>query len=290
MGRLFFAALSGGLFGLGLVISGMTDTRRVQGFLDLFGGWDPTLIFVMGGAMVPMAIAWAYVRGRRLSFLGAPLPERPASGITPALAIGSALFGIGWGLVGLCPGPAMASITFGGISGLIFLAAMIAGMVATPRLRALFVSLATRGHRMDIRRLTDTYAVSPQIMPEDVAAIAAAGFATIVDNRPDGEIPPEVQTAAIRKAAEAAGLAFVANPVIGGAITMDNIRLQGAALAEATGPVFAYCASGNRSSIVWALSQAGARPTDELIAAAARFGYNLEPFRAQIDALSANRG
>jgi uncharacterized protein (TIGR01244 family) len=290
MGRLFFAALSGGLFGLGLVISGMTDTRRVQGFLDLFGGWDPTLIFVMGGAMVPMAIAWVYVRGRRLSFLGAPLPERPAAGITPALAIGSALFGIGWGLAGLCPGPAMASITFGGISGLIFLAAMIAGMVATPRLRALFVSFATRGHRMDIRRLTDTYAVSPQIMPEDVAAIAAAGFTAIVDNRPDGEIPPEVQSAAIRKAAEAAGLAFVANPVIGGAITMDNIRVQGAALSEATGPVFAYCASGNRSSVVWALSQAGARPTDELIAAAARFGYNLEPFRAQIDALSANRG
>lgn len=143
---------------------------------------------------------------------------------------------------------------------------------------------------MDIRRLTDTYAVSPQIMPEDVAAIAAAGFTAIVDNRPDGEIPPEVQTAAIRKAVEAAGLAYVVNPVIGGAITMDNVRLQGAAVAEATGPVFAYCASGNRSSIVWALSQAGTRPTDELIGAAARFGYNLEPMRAQIDALSVNRG
>lgn len=143
---------------------------------------------------------------------------------------------------------------------------------------------------MDIRRLTDSYAVSPQIMPEDVAAIAAAGFTTIIDNRPDGEIPLEVQTTAIRKAAEAAGLAFVANPVIGGAITMDNVHVQGAALAGSTGPVFAYCASGNRSSIVWALSQAGSRPTDELVAAAARFGYNLGPFRAQIDALSANRG
>ncbi|MCA0273596.1 MAG: TIGR01244 family phosphatase [Proteobacteria bacterium] len=143
---------------------------------------------------------------------------------------------------------------------------------------------------MDIRRLTDSYAVSPQILPEDVAAIAAAGFTTIVNNRPDGEIPPEVQTEAIRAAVEAAGLAYVVNPVIGGAITMDNIRLQGAAVADATGPVFAYCASGNRSSIVWALSQAGTRPTNELIGAAARFGYNLEPMRAQIDALSVNRG
>ena len=140
---------------------------------------------------------------------------------------------------------------------------------------------------MDIRRLTDSSAVSPQIMPADVAAIAAAGFTTIIDTRPDGEIPPEVQTEAVRKAVEAAGLHFVVNPVIGGAITMDNVRLQGAALAEAKGPVFAYCASGNRSSIVWALSQSGKRPTDELIETAARFGYNLEPMRAQIDRLAA---
>lgn len=286
MARLFFAALSGGLFGLGLVIAGMTDTQRVIGFLDLFGRWDPTLMFVMGGAMLPMALAWAYVRPRRLSLLGSALPERPAAGITPALVAGSMLFGIGWGLVGLCPGPAMASITFGGMPGLIFLAAMIAGMVATPRLRALFASLATRGQRMDIRRLTETYAVSPQIMPEDVAAIAAAGFTTIIDNRPDGEIPPDVQTEAIRNAALAAGLTFVVNPVIGGAITPDNVRAQGAALAAAKGPVFAYCASGNRSSIVWALSQSGKRATDDLIGTAARFGYNLEPFRAQIDKLA----
>ena len=139
---------------------------------------------------------------------------------------------------------------------------------------------------MDIRRLTDSYAVSPQILPEDVAAIAAAGFTTIVNNRPDGEIPPEVQTEAIRKAVEAAGLAFVVNPVIGGAITMENVALQGETLARAPGPVFAYCASGNRCSIVWALSQAGRRPTDELIATPARHGYNLEPFRAQIDMLA----
>ncbi len=76
---------------------------------------------------------------------------------------------------------------------------------------------------MDIRPLTDSYAVSPQITPEDVAGIAAAGFTTVICNRPDGEIPPDLRAAEIRTAVEAAGLSFVLNPVIGGAITMDNV-------------------------------------------------------------------
>jgi uncharacterized protein (TIGR01244 family) len=139
---------------------------------------------------------------------------------------------------------------------------------------------------MDIRPLTETYAVSPQIMPEDLAMIAQAGFATVICNRPDGEIPPEVQADAIRAAAEAAGLRFVLNPVIGGAITFDNVTAQGEAIAHSSGPVLAYCASGNRSSIVWALSQAGKQPTDTLIAIPARYGYALEPFRATIDDLA----
>jgi uncharacterized protein (TIGR01244 family) len=139
---------------------------------------------------------------------------------------------------------------------------------------------------MDIRPLTETYAVSPQIMPEELAMIAQAGFATVICNRPDGEIPPEVQADAIRAAAEAAGLRFVLNPVIGGAITYDNVTAQAEAIAQSTGPVLAYCASGNRSSIVWALSQAGKQPTDTLIAIPARYGYALEPFRATIDDLA----
>jgi len=143
---------------------------------------------------------------------------------------------------------------------------------------------------MDIRPLTESYAVTPQITPEEVTAIAAAGYRTVIDNRPDGEIPPALQTAAIRQAAEAAGLAFVVNPVVGGAITMENVRLQGEAIAGAEGPVLAYCASGNRSSIVWALSQAGLRPTDELIAIPARHGYSLEPLRSQIETLASQRG
>jgi uncharacterized protein (TIGR01244 family) len=139
---------------------------------------------------------------------------------------------------------------------------------------------------MEIRHLTDTYAVSPQIDPADMAALKAAGFTNVINNRPDAEIPPELQTDATRAAAEAAGLAYVVNPVIGGAITMENVERQRDAISAAKGPILAYCASGNRSSIVWALSQAGQQPTDDLIATPARWGYNLEPFRDSIEGLA----
>ncbi len=140
---------------------------------------------------------------------------------------------------------------------------------------------------MDIRPLTDAYAVSPQIAPEDAPAIAEAGFTTVICNRPDAEVAPDYSAAAIRAAVEAAGMTFIDNPVTGGAISMDNVATQGAAQAEQPAPVLAYCASGNRCCIVWALSQAGARPTDELIATAARHGYALEPFRQTIEQLAA---
>jgi uncharacterized protein (TIGR01244 family) len=139
---------------------------------------------------------------------------------------------------------------------------------------------------MDIRPLSETFAVSPQIAPEDLPAIKAAGFTTIVCNRPDQEIPPEVQADAIRRAAEAEGLRFVMNPLSHGSLTMEHIDTQGRALAESDGPVFAYCASGNRSSILWALSQAGRVPADDLVEAGARAGYNLEMIRPQIDQLA----
>lgn len=139
---------------------------------------------------------------------------------------------------------------------------------------------------MDIRPLSETFAVSPQIAPEDLAAIKAAGFTTIVCNRPDQEVPPGVQADDIRRAAEAQGLRFVMNPLSHGSLTMDHIETQGRALSEAEGPVFAYCASGNRSSILWALSQAGKVPTDDLVEAGARAGYNLEMIRPQIDQLA----
>lgn len=141
---------------------------------------------------------------------------------------------------------------------------------------------------MDIRSIAEGYAVGPQIEPGDVPAIAAAGFTTVICNRPDAEIPAAVSSAAVRAAAEAAGLAFVDNPVVGGALTMQNVDAQRAALDAAPGPVFAYCASGNRSTVVWALANAGRRPADDLIAAGARHGYQLGQFRDLIERLAAS--
>jgi uncharacterized membrane protein YedE/YeeE len=120
--------ISGSLFGLGLIISGMTDTAKVQGWLDVFGNWDPTLAFVLGGAILPMLFTWQYAKRRQTSFLGTPMPDPPAQTIGRKLVVGSFLFGAGWGLAGLCPGPAMASLTFNGSSGLLFFGAMIVGM------------------------------------------------------------------------------------------------------------------------------------------------------------------
>jgi uncharacterized membrane protein YedE/YeeE len=115
----------------------MTDTTRVQGWLDVFGDWDPTLAFVMGGAILPMAIAWRVAARQRESVLGTPIPMRPGgTTIDASLVLGSTLFGAGWALSGLCPGPAMASLGWGGAGGLVFLLAMLAGMVAAPAARA----------------------------------------------------------------------------------------------------------------------------------------------------------
>ena len=126
--RMIIALFAGALFGLGLVVSGMTDTQKVQGFLDLFGAWDPTLIFVMGGAILPMLAAWQFAARREHSFTGSNLPSKPSGSIDKRLAIGAVMFGMGWALAGFCPGPALASISFGGLSGVIFVAAMLAGM------------------------------------------------------------------------------------------------------------------------------------------------------------------
>jgi len=119
---------SGALFGAGLAIGGMTDPSRVRGFLDLFGNWDPTLAFVMGGAVIVMAIAWRFqtrmarpVFGERFA-----LPDR--TDLDGKLIAGSALFGVGWGLAGLCPGPAVASLALAPSDALPFVAAMLAGM------------------------------------------------------------------------------------------------------------------------------------------------------------------
>ncbi len=136
MARNLFSALAGAIFGIGLLISGMTDTTRVQGWLDVFGDWDPTLAFVLGGALIPMTIAWRIAARRRIAALGRPIPLQPGGSTTDApLVIGSTLFGAGWALSGLCPGPALASLGWGGTGGVVFLIAMLAGMVAAPAAR-----------------------------------------------------------------------------------------------------------------------------------------------------------
>ena len=141
---------------------------------------------------------------------------------------------------------------------------------------------------MQIRPLADNYAVSPQISPEDVEAIRDAGFTTILCNRPDAEVPPPLQADAVRAAVEAAGLEFKVLPVTHQTITAELVAEQRAIVEGSVGPVMAYCASGTRCTIVWALGQAGVQPTDEIIGAAAKAGYDIAGLRPQLDAL-ANR-
>jgi uncharacterized membrane protein YedE/YeeE len=122
--------VSGILFGAGLTLGGMTDPARVRGFLDLFGDWDPTLAFVMGGAVIVMAIAWAVQRRLAHPLLTEAFSVPTREDITPKLIGGSALFGIGWGIAGLCPGPGIAALVIQPVSAAIFVIALLAGMFA----------------------------------------------------------------------------------------------------------------------------------------------------------------
>lgn len=143
---------------------------------------------------------------------------------------------------------------------------------------------------MDIRRITPDFAVAPQIAPEDMAELAEAGFKVVINNRPDAEITPDICCDEMRAAAEAAGLTYVSNPVANGGLTMGMVETQGKVCTETDGPVFAYCRSGTRSSIVWALSQAGQMPTDDILEALAKAGYPQPGLAGQIDALAGQPG
>lgn len=138
---------------------------------------------------------------------------------------------------------------------------------------------------MEIRPLTGRYAVSPQIAAEDVAAAKEAGFAAIICNRPDEEVPPGLQAADIRAAAEAAGLAFVENPITHGGMPPETVDLQRRTIEEAPGPVLAYCASGTRSTVVWMLGAAPVESPDTLLSAARAQGYALDMLRPQLEEL-----
>jgi len=122
--------LVGLLFGWGLLISGMTDPGKVIGFLDLAGSWDPSLAFVMGGAIGVGVFAFAVARKRTRSFLGHPLQMPTRRDIDRPLVIGSLMFGVGWGLGGFCPGPAWVTMATGESKAVFFVGAMMVGMLA----------------------------------------------------------------------------------------------------------------------------------------------------------------
>ena len=121
--------LSGLVFGLGLIVSGMANPAKVLGFLDLGGAWDPSLALVMAGAVAIGLIAFRIARGRSASLLGAPMLLPTSQTIDRRLMAGSVLFGIGWGLAGFCPGPALVALGFGATKAVVFVVAMLAGML-----------------------------------------------------------------------------------------------------------------------------------------------------------------
>jgi uncharacterized membrane protein YedE/YeeE len=132
MGNLI-ALLSGLVFGLGLIAAGMTQPAKVKGFLDLFGAWDPSLALVMGGAIAVGLLAFARAKRQARAWTGEAM-ELPTSQVIDArLLAGGVLFGVGWGVAGYCPGPAIVAASSGAASGALFLVAMLAGMIVHDR-------------------------------------------------------------------------------------------------------------------------------------------------------------
>lgn len=134
--RVLAALVSGLLFGFGLSLSGMLDPARVRGFLDVAGAWDPSLAFVLGGAVTVAAIGYRLSRRFDHPLLDERFHRPTKTAVDAPLLSGSAIFGIGWGLVGLCPGPAIASLSLGRLPTFLFVVAMLVGMVAHDRLTA----------------------------------------------------------------------------------------------------------------------------------------------------------
>ena len=124
----FTSLLAGLVFGLGLIVSGMANPAKVLGFLDVGGSWDPSLAFVMAGAIAVGTIAFAVAHKRTLSLLGVAMKLPTSRDIDRRLVIGSALFGIGWGVAGFCPGPGLVALGMGEIKALVFVGAMLVGM------------------------------------------------------------------------------------------------------------------------------------------------------------------
>jgi uncharacterized membrane protein YedE/YeeE len=123
----FLAAL---VFGIGLIVSGMFNPAKVLGFLDVAGAWDPSLAFVMGGAVAVAAVAFHFAGKRRVSLRGAPMQLPAGRRIDRRLLVGSTLFGVGWGIAGYCPGPVLVALGMGEAKAVVFTVAMLAGMAA----------------------------------------------------------------------------------------------------------------------------------------------------------------
>jgi uncharacterized protein len=136
------ALVSGLVFGAGLFISGMTNPAKVLGFLDVAGTWDPSLAFVMGGALAVNAVAYAATRGRARPLVAERFALPTLQDVDGELVTGAVLFGVGWGLVGLCPGPALASLLRGELPVYGFVGAMALGMVLQRAHRRLYTSRA----------------------------------------------------------------------------------------------------------------------------------------------------
>jgi len=126
----FVAFLAGLVFGLGLILSGMGNPAKVQNFLDVFGTWDPSLALVMAGAIAVAIFAFTWAKRRKTSLLGEPMQLPTATALDGQLLTGAALFGIGWGLAGFCPGPALMNLSTGQGEVWLFVAAMLVGMLA----------------------------------------------------------------------------------------------------------------------------------------------------------------
>lgn len=139
---------------------------------------------------------------------------------------------------------------------------------------------------MDPRCITPRYFVSPQIAAEDLQALAEAGFKAVICNRPDAEVPPSHQANAIRVAAEAAGLRFEELPLTHLTMTAENVAKQRELSEVCEGPVLAYCASGTRCSVVWALGHAGEMSPDSILSKTAAAGYQLDNLRPALEQMT----
>ena len=136
---------------------------------------------------------------------------------------------------------------------------------------------------MDIRPLDEALSASPQIAPEDLPDIAAQGFRSVISNRPDGEEPGQPSSEDLRQAAEAAGLAFAHVPVVGGAISDQDVADFREALADLPQPVFGFCRTGTRTTTLWALANVASISADDLIARAKSAGYDLGALRPRLE-------